>query len=35
MQNSNPRSPADMKEEELENEFLNNAPEKHKLSKPH
>lgn len=35
MQNSNPRSPAEMKEEELENEFLNNAPEKHSLSKPH
>ena len=35
MQNSNPRSPADMKEEELENEFLNNAPEKHHPSKPH
>lgn len=35
MQNSNPRSPAEMKEEELENEFLNNAPEKHSPSKPH
>jgi mono/diheme cytochrome c family protein len=35
MQNSNPRSPAEMKEEELENEFLNNAPEKHGPSKPH
>ena len=35
MRNSNPRSPADMKEEELENEFLNNAPEKHSPSKPH
>jgi mono/diheme cytochrome c family protein len=35
MQNSNPRSPAEMKEEELENEFLNNAPEKNSPSKPH
>jgi mono/diheme cytochrome c family protein len=35
MQNSNPRSPAEMKEEELENEFLNNGPEKHSPSKPH
>jgi mono/diheme cytochrome c family protein len=35
MQHSNPRSPADMREEELENEFLNNAPEKHSPSKPH
>jgi mono/diheme cytochrome c family protein len=35
MQNSNPRSPADMREEELENEFLNNAREKHSPSKPH
>lgn len=35
MQNSNPRSPAEMKEEELENEFLNNAPEQHSPSKPH
>lgn len=35
MQNSNPRSPADMKEEELENEFLNHAPEKHNPSKLH
>jgi mono/diheme cytochrome c family protein len=35
MQNSNPRSPAEMKEEELENEFLNNTPEKHSPSKPH
>jgi mono/diheme cytochrome c family protein len=35
MQNSNPRSPAERKEEELENEFLNNAPEKNSPSKPH
>ncbi|MFZ0520484.1 MAG: c-type cytochrome [Candidatus Acidiferrales bacterium] len=35
MQNSNPRSPADMKEEELENEFLNGAPEKHGPSSKH
>ena len=35
MQNSNPRSPAEMKEEELENEFLNNGLEKHSPSKPH
>jgi mono/diheme cytochrome c family protein len=34
MQNSNPRSPAERKEEELENEFLNNAPEKNSPSKP-
>jgi mono/diheme cytochrome c family protein len=32
MQNYNPRSPAEMKEEELENEFLNGAPEKHSPS---
>ena len=35
MRNSNPRSPAEMKEEELENEFLNNVPEKHSPAKPH
>lgn len=35
MQNSNPRSPAELREEQFENEFLNDGPEKHSPSKPH
>jgi mono/diheme cytochrome c family protein len=35
MKEHNPRSPADIKEEELENEFLNEPSEIHKLSNPH
>jgi hypothetical protein len=35
MKAHNPRSPADMKEEEMENEFLNESSAKQKPSNPH
>jgi hypothetical protein len=35
MKEHNPRSPAEMKEEEQENEFLSEPPDAHGRSKPH
>ena len=35
MRAHNPRSPAEMKEEEMENEFLNEPPDGHGRSNPH
>jgi len=35
MKDHNPRSPAEMKEEQLENDFLNEQPEPHNPSNHH
>jgi hypothetical protein len=35
MKGMNPRSPAEMKEEEMENEFLNETSDAHGRSNPH